>query len=585
MTWQHDVAMQGLRCHLFLYINLHVQLVMLALHEAKASSLQLQPAVNLLCHKAHVRSAPTHCCICVALCKALAADMISLACCLQRGGISDVTYPEQEARAASEARIAEQHARAQAVLAEAGTEPSPQSPIPVQDLATSEPSQNGEAPTDQALPSSSGHSSSSSRLVDDTDSTALPFTAIDDSSSAQADDLGSMPSSDARDTLEVDEAPSASERSQNGAGVPEGSYAPAALQNAAQTVAPEPGAFSDMTATPGDAASYLEIDAPATLPSKAGPEASDLAQAALAGIAARTESTSASAESTISVASGGVEHGEASHKSSLSDIATGRSSPASMDPEDHAFNEDPHQADAQPAAFSGTSEPQTEDPELEAASERHATPIRAGPGSEAETADAPGPSPAELSQAAIAGRNARSDLTPAAASHSSKSSSAVSSSASGAPEKSAGPTAEQSLGSEPLSSQSMAGQHVASSLSFQTEDAELDAAQQEAQTPQTRGADSQEWADASTASLSQTSEQEPAEAQGNGVSASEASGASAAASSSPPEVSSPAESPFMPETNGVSTASLAAAAEDGKELQVMQSKVGSAACCRGIYAS
>ena len=486
-----------------------------------------------------------------------------------------MTYPEEEARAASEARIAEQHARAQAVLAEAGVDPFPQPPLPAGDPATSDPPPNDEGLTGYAPPSGNGDSGNGSyKFVDDASSTALPFTAVNDSSGAQSDDLDLMAQSDASNTLGVGKAASASELSQPEAEVPGGSHAPAMAQNAAQTVAPEPGAFSDMTATPGDAAPYT--DAPSALPMEAAPNSSDLAHAALAGMAARAEGTTASAESPMTtVAPGGVEHDDMSRDSGLSDLATGRFVPAPVHPEDHLWNEDLHQADAQSRTALGMEEPQTEDPELEATSERHATPIRAGRGSESDTADAAGPSPAELSQAAIAGRNARSDSTPAALDASEMA-------PTGAFDSHMGHSAEQSPVPEPVSSQSMAGQHAASSSSFQTEDAELDSAQQEAQTPQARGADSQEWADAGTASASPASEEEPAQAQGNRGRSSLALDASAAATSPPPEASSPTESPLVPEANGATTlASLAADAEDQDELQVMQSKVSSIAPCHG----
>ncbi|KAK9864948.1 hypothetical protein WJX84_009086 [Apatococcus fuscideae] len=147
----------------------------------------------------------------------------------------------------------------------------------------------------------------------------------------------------------------------------------------------------------------------------------------------------------------------------------------------------------------GTVEPQTEDPELEASSERLATPAGTPQHGEAyasklpftgKSADAAAPSPSDLSQAAIAGRNARSESTAATPAANSLASDVSTGLASEAHDKLSGSTAVGSSAPESHTS-AAASQGPQGSSILQTEDAELESPGQDDQTPQARGGWSQ----------------------------------------------------------------------------------------------
>ncbi|KAK9835912.1 hypothetical protein WJX74_010827 [Apatococcus lobatus] len=522
---------------------------------------------------------------------------------IQEERITDVTYPEEEARTASEARIAAQHARARAVLEEAATDPSPQPSMHAAESSTTSSSQRSQSPPAGSLPSSSGNigGSNSSRMQDVVLDPAAPSFAFHDDAFGTPPELSGSQDAAQTETLEPSagsdttatpagpslvapdnatnvtqlDAASAAGIQSDGAGESHGSNAADGVQNAAQTVSPEPGATSEMTATPAGAKEEAATaDDWELSPLAAAPNSADLTQAAMTGLAARNEGITSSAKS------------EPSFGDTNSLVPGSMSSPSShasaraIDPElTDPWND---QAYAESESTLGTVEPQTEDPELEASSERLATPAGTPQHGEAyasklpftgKSADAAAPSPSDLSQAAIAGRNARSESTAATPAANSLASDVSTGLASEAHDKLSGSTAVGSSAPESHTS-AAASQGPQGSSILQTEDAELESPGQDDQTPQARGADFHEWSDAGTASNASGSSGASAEAQGDGVSLPQVLDASAATSTAP-ELSGRTESRATPQRCEPDTASGAAGGQLSDELTQMQSKVDS----------
>ena len=255
-------------------------------------------------------------------------------------------------------------------------------------------------------------------------------------------------------------------------------------------------------------------------------------------------------------------------------------SPESMRMHDEAATSVPSAMQDSCGEAKGLHEPQTEDPELGSTSESAATPVGTSSQSFKDSAGssgngAAGPSPSDLALAAKAGREelaassaaSQGSAAPASDNQSSKLEQQSTSTPELAPEPAHALDATASAAASPA-----AGEPLAEPSSFQTEDPELSAVQEEAQTPLARGANSQAWADAEPASLGSGNGASLQQAGGNGVGHSGVQDPRAAISTAP-ELTSSAEDLSTPQAYRPESTGAAAAKSSQDDVHRIQKQV------------